>query len=300
MPTLIVWGDQDKTIPVDHAYETHEAISNSRLRSSRAWAIPARRRALRFVEILVDFDGTTEPSSYRPEMRRSVLLRGAEQLVARAEYPAGARRVSVWSPRHCWVIPPWRSEARISPMSSSGMIRLVSALVGLALLATIAAACGVGPKSDRDPSLDIDNHTALCRVENQWSDRRSLGGLQDAQQVIVSVKGFPRDPKYFLSECFSPTDVNAAGCGNQLAAQPFGMTDDLGSGSTTFSVQSSASTEPYVRTTQPYTGDCVIVATAGINGAFSFAPITFAPPAAAAPGTHPCTNGQIDVSDNGF
>ncbi len=32
-------------------------------------------------------------------------------------------------------------------MSSSGMIRLVSALVGLALLATIAAACGVGPKS---------------------------------------------------------------------------------------------------------------------------------------------------------
>jgi hypothetical protein len=117
--------------------------------------------------------------------------------------------------------------------------------------------------------------------------------------VSVSVKGFPRDAKYYLSECLSPTEVNAVGCGNQLAAQPFGMTDDTGAGSRTFTVQSSASTVPYVRTTQPCTGACVIVATSVLNRAFAFAPITFAPPTEALPGTAPCTNGQITVTDNG-
>jgi pimeloyl-ACP methyl ester carboxylesterase len=78
MPTLIVWGDQDKIIPVNHAHQTHEAIPNSRLEIiSGVGHFPHVEEPYRFVEILVDFLRTTEPSSYRPEMRRSVLLRGA-------------------------------------------------------------------------------------------------------------------------------------------------------------------------------------------------------------------------------
>jgi pimeloyl-ACP methyl ester carboxylesterase len=78
MPTLIVWGDQDKIIPVNHAYQTHEAIPNSRLEIIPGVGhFPHVEEPYRFVEILVDFLRTTAPSSYRPEMRRSVLLRGA-------------------------------------------------------------------------------------------------------------------------------------------------------------------------------------------------------------------------------
>ena len=185
------------------------------------------------------------------------------------------------------------------PVSSSGMLRRVSALTGLALLATLAAGCGIGTRSAATPHSSSTTTRHSVELEISGLTVTPSAGLQDAQQVSISVKGFPRDAKYFLSECLSPTDVNAAGCGNQLAVQPFGMTDDLGSGSASFTVQSSAASERYIRTTQPCTGACVIVATAGVDGAFSFAPITFAPRAVAPPGTHSCTNGQVTVSDNG-
>jgi pimeloyl-ACP methyl ester carboxylesterase len=78
MPTLIVWGDQDKIIPVNHAYQTHEAIPHSRLEIIPGVGhFPHVEDPYRFVEILVDFLRTTAASSYRPEMRRGVLLRGA-------------------------------------------------------------------------------------------------------------------------------------------------------------------------------------------------------------------------------
>ncbi len=34
MPTLIVWGERDRIIPLAHAYRAHEAIPNSRLEVS--------------------------------------------------------------------------------------------------------------------------------------------------------------------------------------------------------------------------------------------------------------------------
>jgi pimeloyl-ACP methyl ester carboxylesterase len=78
MPTLIVWGDRDKIIPVSHAYQTHEAIPNSRLEILPGVGhFPHVEEPLRFVEILTDFLRTTEPSSFRPELRRTELLRRA-------------------------------------------------------------------------------------------------------------------------------------------------------------------------------------------------------------------------------
>ena len=50
---------------------------------------------------------------------------------------------------------------------------------------------------------------------------------------------------------------------------------------------------------QACTGECVIVATAGVGGAFYFTPITFAPPSVPAAGTPRCNNEQVAVSDTG-
>jgi pimeloyl-ACP methyl ester carboxylesterase len=78
MPTLIVWGDKDKIIPVSHAYQTHDAIPHSRLEIMPGVGhFPHVEDPFQFVEILEDFLRTTEPSSYRPEMLRAELLRRA-------------------------------------------------------------------------------------------------------------------------------------------------------------------------------------------------------------------------------
>jgi pimeloyl-ACP methyl ester carboxylesterase len=78
MPTLIVWGDRDKIIPVSHAYQAHEAIPNSRLEIMKGVGhFPHVEEPYRFVEILVDFLCTTEPSDFRPEGRRKELLKRA-------------------------------------------------------------------------------------------------------------------------------------------------------------------------------------------------------------------------------
>jgi len=106
-------------------------------------------------------------------------------------------------------------------------------------------------------------------------------GLQDGQQVTIRVQGFRTGVpgiKFFLSECQSPLQVNPLGCGSQLAAQPFGLTDSNGdgSGSVSFTVQSSAATRPLSSVLVPCAGTCVIVATTGASGDDAFAPIAIA------------------------
>ena len=101
-------------------------------------------------------------------------------------------------------------------------------------------------------------------------------GLSNDQQVTVSVKGFTPTIKFHLSECAAMAQVNDAGCGMQLAAQPFGLTDSNGDGSVTFTVQSMAATIPLSSTLSPCTGQCVVVATTGFAGTYGFAPISFA------------------------
>ena len=75
MPTLIVWGEHDKIIPLVHAYQAHEAIPNSRLEVMEGVGHYSHvEEPARFVEILKDFLRTTEPSQFRP--------RGAANLAA--------------------------------------------------------------------------------------------------------------------------------------------------------------------------------------------------------------------------
>jgi len=91
----------------------------------------------------------------------------------------------------------------------------------------------------------------------------------------VSVTGFDSGGKFFISECASASDANSAGCGRQLAAQPFGVANNIGSGSYTFTVSTSAGIKPYNKARSLCADQCVIVATVGIGYGFAYAPIEF-------------------------
>ena len=79
MPTLIVWGDHDRIIPLDHAYLAHEAIPNSRLEVMEGVGhYPHVEEPVRFVEILRDFLRTTEPSTFDPEELLDLLRQGPQ------------------------------------------------------------------------------------------------------------------------------------------------------------------------------------------------------------------------------
>jgi pimeloyl-ACP methyl ester carboxylesterase len=69
MPTLIVWGEKNKIIPLTHAYKAHAAILNSRLEIMEdVGHYPHVEEPIRFAEILVDRLATPEPSSSRREL----------------------------------------------------------------------------------------------------------------------------------------------------------------------------------------------------------------------------------------
>jgi len=76
-PTLIVWGDHDRIIPVNHAYKAHEAIPHSRLEVMEGVGhYPQVEEPVRFVEILSDFLRTTEPSRFDSEALLNLLRQG--------------------------------------------------------------------------------------------------------------------------------------------------------------------------------------------------------------------------------
>ena len=75
VPTLIVWGEDDRVIPVEHAYATHEAIPGSRLEvlPGAGHFLPFEEPAW-FTEVLVDFLRTTEPAHVDADFFRQTLL----------------------------------------------------------------------------------------------------------------------------------------------------------------------------------------------------------------------------------
>jgi pimeloyl-ACP methyl ester carboxylesterase len=63
VPTLIIWGDSDPIIPVDHAYDAHASIPGSRLEIFEGVGhYPHCEAPERFVEVLTDFIETTVPA----------------------------------------------------------------------------------------------------------------------------------------------------------------------------------------------------------------------------------------------
>ncbi len=78
VPTLMVWGDHDAIIPVEHAYTAHEAMPGSRLEIFPGVGhFPQSEAPERFVEVLEDFIATTEPAHAGNEQLHQLLAEGA-------------------------------------------------------------------------------------------------------------------------------------------------------------------------------------------------------------------------------
>ncbi len=92
------------------------------------------------------------------------------------------------------------------------------------------------------------------------------GPFTDGQHVTITVTGFPVSAKVYLSECATPRDVRPTGCGSQLAAEPFALTDNTGTGTTTITLRASTKdgAEPAPTTPRQICSSCVLLATAGI------------------------------------
>jgi pimeloyl-ACP methyl ester carboxylesterase len=73
-PLLIVWGDSDALIPVDHAHATHAAVPSSRLEIfAGVGHFPHLEAPERFLDCLVDFIDTTVPTHLSGQQRRELL-----------------------------------------------------------------------------------------------------------------------------------------------------------------------------------------------------------------------------------
>ena len=80
VPMMIVWGDKDRFIPVEHGREAHEMLPKSRLEVfSGAGHFPHRDDPERFVDIMLDFMDSTEPARLSAELLRAVVAEAEER-----------------------------------------------------------------------------------------------------------------------------------------------------------------------------------------------------------------------------
>jgi pimeloyl-ACP methyl ester carboxylesterase len=76
MPTLIAWGDRDRTIPVEHGRAAQRLIPNSRFVTIPGAAhFPHLERPNELADALLDFIATTEPAQFDEDVWQE-LLRG--------------------------------------------------------------------------------------------------------------------------------------------------------------------------------------------------------------------------------
>lgn len=103
--------------------------------------------------------------------------------------------------------------------------------------------------------------------------------IRDGQQVLLQIIGASPNERFHISECATASAANVAGCGEQLAAQPFIDTDGKGMGATMFTIFAKAATLPYNTVGfQPCQAKCVIMATGTtVDGktSFVYAPLVF-------------------------
>jgi pimeloyl-ACP methyl ester carboxylesterase len=94
IPFLIVWGERDPIIPVEHGRAAHRHVLNSRLEIfPAAGHFPHLDDPLRFVRLLTEFVDTTEPSGVDAE-RWGELLRSGARRPATARTKGTRRRAS--------------------------------------------------------------------------------------------------------------------------------------------------------------------------------------------------------------
>lgn len=79
VPSLLVWGERDRIIPVEHGYRAHELMPGSRLEVFPGMGhFPHRGDPQRFVELITDFVADTEPAAVDMSRIRELVLSGPE------------------------------------------------------------------------------------------------------------------------------------------------------------------------------------------------------------------------------
>jgi pimeloyl-ACP methyl ester carboxylesterase len=79
IPFLLVWGERDPIIPVEHACAAHRLVPGSRLELfPNAGHFPHLDDPLRFVRALTDFMETSEPAQVRSSRWSELLRRGGD------------------------------------------------------------------------------------------------------------------------------------------------------------------------------------------------------------------------------
>ena len=77
MPTMLLWGDRDCVVPVEHAYGAHEAMPGSRLEIFEgAGHFPFHFDPGRFVQLIEEFVAETAPAHWSRERWRELLVTG--------------------------------------------------------------------------------------------------------------------------------------------------------------------------------------------------------------------------------
>jgi pimeloyl-ACP methyl ester carboxylesterase len=77
LPTLIVWGRRDRVIPANHGIAAHEAWPGSHLVIfERSGHFPHAEDPARFVDVVTDFVGATEPMHLDERQWRATLIAG--------------------------------------------------------------------------------------------------------------------------------------------------------------------------------------------------------------------------------
>ena len=77
IPFMLVWGERDRIIPVEHGLSAHERVPSSRLELFEgAGHFPHLDEPQRFLEVLLDFIDSTDPADVDPEQWRGMLKTG--------------------------------------------------------------------------------------------------------------------------------------------------------------------------------------------------------------------------------
>jgi alpha/beta hydrolase fold len=86
IPCLLVWGERDPIIPVDHALAAHRLLPGSRLEVfPDAGHFPHLDDPLRFVRVPIDFIDTSESAQGHPGRWKQLMRSSAEHIDAALE-----------------------------------------------------------------------------------------------------------------------------------------------------------------------------------------------------------------------
>ena len=151
----------------------------------------------------------------------------------------------------------------------------------LAFLAVVTSACSSGPSvtASKAPPPSSPTSSRASSPPATGTARVRLepaGNFRAGEMVTLVVRGFPAGQKVFFSECLSRHAAGPEGCGEQLAGQPFTITDAQGNGQSRFKLTPKAPGASLSGRTFACRGTCVLVATGGYDGPYAVTRLHFA------------------------